>query len=112
VAGGSRRNKKTMDIITLKEMMLKDGYSHTSEEIRLTRSENKIPYLRIAKDANGKDATMVSASKRCNEQGIVKKGMSAKECLPLNVFYYTLDDGTDRRKFVGQPEKWQEVDFD
>lgn len=97
-----------MDIKTLKEMMIEDGFSHTSKAIRLTKSENKIPYLRIAKDAKGLEATLVCASKNAKALGVVKEGMSFTECLPLNVALVQVN-GEPRRKFVGPTEDWQEV---
>lgn len=97
-----------MDIKTLKEMMAEEGFTHTSKAIRLTKSENRIPYLRIAKDAKGSGNELVCASKNANRLGVVKEGMTFTECLPLNVALIQVN-GEPRRKFVGPPEEWQEV---
>jgi hypothetical protein len=98
-----------MDIKTLKEMMAEEGFTHTSKAIRLTKSENRIPYLRIAKDAKGSGNELVCASKNANALGVVKEGMSFTECLPLNVAMVTNKAGEPRRKFTGPTEDWQEV---
>ena len=97
-----------MDIKTLKQMMVEDGFSHASKAIRLTKSENRIPYLRIAKNEQGLDATLVCASKNAKLLGVVKEGMTYTECLPLNVALVQVN-GEPRRKFVGPPEEWQKV---
>lgn len=97
-----------MDIKTLKEMMAEEGFTHTSKAIRLTKSENRIPYLRIAKDAKGSGNELVCASKNANRLGVVKEGMTFTECLPLDVALIQVN-GQPRRKFVGPPEEWQEV---
>lgn len=89
-------------------MMAEEGFTHTSKAIRLTKSENRIPYLRIAKDAKGSGNELVCASKNANRLGVVKEGMTFTECLPLDVALIQVN-GQPRRKFVGPPEEWQEV---
>lgn len=89
-------------------MLTEEGFSHTSKAIRLTKSENQIPYLRITKDPKGNVHELVCASKNAKNLGVVKEGMTFQECLPLNVALVQVN-GEPRRKFVGPQEDWQEV---